>query len=106
MLGADFADNALSIDQERDGVRLSGYAGLPTFNRGNAAHQYLFVNGRPVRDRLLHGALRAAYADFLARDRHPVAALYLDLDAGRWSTSTCIRPRRRCASAIRRWCAG
>ena len=58
----------------------SGYAGLPTFNRGNAAHQYLFVNGRPVRDRLLQGALRAAYADFLARDRHPVAALYLELD--------------------------
>ena len=58
----------------------SGYAGLPTFNRGNAAHQYLFVNGRPVRDRLLQGALRAAYADFLARDRHPAAALYLELD--------------------------
>jgi len=51
------------------------------FNRGNAAHQFLFVNGRPVRDRLLQGALRAAYADFLARDRHPVAALYLELDA-------------------------
>jgi DNA mismatch repair protein MutL len=61
-------------------VRLSGYAGLPTYSRGNSAHQYLFVNGRPVRDRLLQGALRAAYADFLARDRHPTAALYLDLD--------------------------
>ena len=80
ILGADFADNALAIDQTRDQVRLAGYAGLPTFNRGNAAHQYLFVNGRPVRDRLLQGALRAAYADFLARDRHPVAALYLELD--------------------------
>ncbi|MGE5502203.1 MAG: DNA mismatch repair endonuclease MutL, partial [Ignavibacteriales bacterium] len=64
----------------RDGVRLSGFAGLPTYNRGNAAHQYLFVNGRPVRDRLLQGALRAAYADYLARDRHPAAALYLELD--------------------------
>ena len=80
VLGDDFQDNALLIDQAREGVRLSGYAGLPTFSRGNAAHQYLFVNGRPVRDRLLQGALRAAYADFLARDRHPLAALYLDLD--------------------------
>ena len=80
VLGRDFADNALAIDADREGVRLSGYAGLPTYNRGSAAHQYLFVNGRAVRDRLLHGALRAAYADFLARDRHPAAVLYLDLD--------------------------
>ncbi len=80
VLGREFADNALCIDQEREGVRLTGYAGLPTYNRGSAAHQYLFVNGRAVRDRLLHGALRAAYADFLARDRHPAAALYLTLD--------------------------
>jgi len=80
VLGAEFADNALAIDQTRDDVRLLGHAGVPTFNRGNGAHQYLFVNGRPVRDRLLQGALRAAYADFLARDRHPVAALYLELD--------------------------
>jgi DNA mismatch repair protein MutL len=80
VLGAEFRENALLIDQAREGVRLSGYAGLPTYSRGNAAHQYLFVNGRPVRDRLLQGALRAAYADFLARDRHPTAALYLDLD--------------------------
>jgi DNA mismatch repair protein MutL len=80
ILGRDFSDNALLIDHEREGVRLTGYAGLPTYNRGNAAHQYLFVNGRPVRDRLLQGALRGAYADFLARDRHPVAALYVELD--------------------------
>jgi DNA mismatch repair protein MutL len=80
ILGRDFEANALLIDQERDGIRLSGYAGLPTYNRGNAAHQYLFVNNRPVRDRLLQGALRGAYADFLARDRHPAAALYIDLD--------------------------
>jgi DNA mismatch repair protein MutL len=80
IMGREFADNALPIDHEREGVRLSGFAGLPTFNRGNAGHQYLFVNGRPVRDRLLQGALRAAYADFLARDRHPLAALYLELD--------------------------
>jgi len=80
VLGRDFHDNALEIDQTRDGVRLSGFIGLPTYNRGNAAHQYLFVNGRPVRDRLLQGGLRAAYADFLARDRHPTAALYVTLD--------------------------
>jgi DNA mismatch repair protein MutL len=79
VLGADFEANALLLDQVREGVRLSGYAGLPTYSRGNAAHQYLFVNGRPVRDRLLAGALRGAYADFLARDRHPTAALYVDL---------------------------
>jgi DNA mismatch repair protein MutL len=80
VLGREFEDNALLIDQAREGVRLSGYAGLPTYSRGNAAHQYLFVNGRPVRDRLLQGALRAAYADFLSRDRHPTAALFLELD--------------------------
>lgn len=82
VLGRDFHQNALEIDQSREGVRLSGFAGLPTYSRGNAAHQYLFVNGRPVKDRLLAGALRAAYADFLARDRHPVAALYVELEAG------------------------
>jgi DNA mismatch repair protein MutL len=80
VLGRDFADNALALDQTREGVRLTGYAALPTYSRGSAGHQYLFVNGRAVRDRLLQGALRAAYADVLARDRHPVAALYLDLD--------------------------
>ncbi len=80
IMGREFSENAIAIDQERDGVRLSGFAGLPTYNRGNSAHQYLFVNGRPVRDRLLQGALRGAYADFLARDRHPLVALYLELD--------------------------
>ena len=80
ILGAEFEDNALLIDQQRESVALTGYAGLPTYSRGNAGHQYLFVNGRPVRDRLLQGALRAAYADFLARDRHPTAALFVTLD--------------------------
>ncbi len=80
IMGREFSENSLLIEHEREGVRLTGFAGLPTFNRGNSAHQYLFVNGRPVRDRLLHGALRGAYADFLARDRHPLVALYLDLD--------------------------
>ncbi|WP_371398443.1 DNA mismatch repair endonuclease MutL [Fretibacter rubidus] len=79
VLGHDFGDNALSIDTDREGVKLKGFAGLPTLSRGNAQHQYLFVNGRPVRDKLLTGAVRGAYQDFLARDRHPLVALYLDL---------------------------
>ena len=79
VMGRDFAENALPIDAERDGVRLSGYAALPTLNRASAQHQYLFVNGRPVRDRLLMGAVRAAYADHLHRGRHPMAALFVDL---------------------------
>ncbi len=79
VMGRDFAQNALPIDAERDGVRLTGYAALPTLNRASAQHQYLFVNGRPVRDRLLHGAVRAAYADLLHRGRHPMAALFVDL---------------------------
>jgi DNA mismatch repair protein MutL len=73
------ADNGVAIDYERGNARLGGVAGLPTFSRGVADHQYLFVNGRPVRDRLLIGAVRAAYQDLLARDRHPIVALFIDL---------------------------
>ncbi len=79
VLGRDFADNALAIDAAREGVRLTGLAGLPTLNRATARDQYLFVNGRPVRDKLLAGAVRGAYQDFLARDRHPMVALFLHL---------------------------
>jgi len=79
ILGRDFADNALTILAARDSVRLTGLAGLPTLNRATARDQYLFVNGRPVRDKLLVGAVRGAYQDFLARDRHPLVALFLDL---------------------------
>jgi len=79
ILGRDFADNALAIDVRREGVRLSGLAGLPTLNRATSRDQYLFVNGRPVRDKLLAGAVRGAYQDFLARDRHPMVALFVDL---------------------------
>ncbi len=79
VLGSDFAENAMPVDATREGVRISGYAGLPTFSRGMATHQFLFVNGRPVRDKLLVGAVRGAYADVLARDRHPVVALFLDI---------------------------
>ena len=80
IIGAEFLANALVVDARRDGLALGGYAALPTFSRGAAVAQYLFVNGRPVRDKLLVGALRAAYADLLARDRHPVAALLLTCD--------------------------
>ena len=76
------ADNAVPIDLAREAMRLGGVAGLPTFNRGIADHQYLFVNGRPVKDRLLLGAIRGAYAEMLPRDRHAVVALFLDLPTG------------------------
>src|SRR5690606_8774588 len=77
VLGDEFIENAVAVTAEREGVRLYGYAGLPTYSRGTAQHQYMFVNGRPVRDKLFTGAVRGAYADVLARDRHPVVALFL-----------------------------
>ena len=80
IMGRDFGDNAVPVDAGRDGLRLSGFAGLPTFNHATAQKQYLIVNGRPVRDRLLNGAVRGAYRDFLAGDRHPALALFLDID--------------------------
>ncbi|WP_374643614.1 DNA mismatch repair endonuclease MutL [Tabrizicola sp.] len=83
VIGRDFTDNALRIDAERDGLRLQGYAALPTYSRGSSAQQYLFVNGRPVLDRMLYGALRAAYFDVLSRDRHPAAVLNLIADPQR-----------------------
>ena len=79
ILGKDFGANAVPVAAEREGVALYGYIGVPTFNRGNALAQYLFVNGRPVRDRLLSGAVRAAYQDFLASNRHPYVVLFLDV---------------------------
>lgn len=79
LLGADFAANTVAIEAEREDVRLEGYAGLPTWSRGTSQNQYLFVNGRPVRDKLLQGAMRGAYADLLPGDRHAVAVLFLDL---------------------------
>jgi DNA mismatch repair protein MutL len=82
ILGADFAPNCIALDQIRDTVRMSGFAGLPTFHRGTREYQHLFVNGRPVKDKLIVGAVRAAYQDLLARDRHPVVALFLDLPPG------------------------
>jgi DNA mismatch repair protein MutL len=79
LVGRDFIDNAMPIAAEREGVRLTGRAGLPTFHRANSLQQFMFVNGRPLRDPLLSAALRAAYADVLARDRFPVAALFVEL---------------------------
>jgi DNA mismatch repair protein MutL len=79
ILGKEFGDNSLPILAERGEMRLTGFASLPTFSRGTSSEQYLFVNGRPVRDKLLLGAVRAAYQDFLAPQRHPVVALFLDM---------------------------
>ena len=78
LIGRDFTENSFAVDTTRDGVRLFGFASLPTFARGAATQQHLFVNQRPVRDKLLHGALRAAYMDVLPKGRHPVAALFLE----------------------------
>ena len=80
VLSEEFADNALPVDAAREDVELRGFAGLPTYHRGNALQQFFYVNGRPVRDKMLLSALRGGYADVLARDRHPVAVLFLSLD--------------------------
>ena len=80
VMGRDFVDNALAIEASRDGVTLTGLAALPTYSRGAAVAQHVFVNGRPVRDKMLTGALRAGYMDVLAAGRHPAAALYLTCD--------------------------
>ena len=83
VLGADFTGNALRIDVEREGLRMQGYAALPTYSRGSSVQQFVLVNGRPVLDRMLLGALRVAYFDFLSRDRHPAAVLNLICDPER-----------------------
>jgi len=80
VLGAEFAENTVKIDATREALRMTGYAALPTYSRGAAVAQYLFVNGRPVRDKMLTGALRAAYHDLLSRDRHPAAVLFVTCD--------------------------
>ncbi len=81
VMGKEFRDNAIAIDAVREDVRLTGFAALPTFNRSNTLQQFFFVNGRPVRDRQLLGALRAAYSDFQSKHRHPVAVLFVDIDS-------------------------
>jgi DNA mismatch repair protein MutL len=81
-LGAEFVDNALRVDVEREGVRVAGWVVLPTFNKPNALHQFAYVDGRAVRDKLIAGALRAAYMDYLPRDRYGAAVLFIVCDAG------------------------
>jgi DNA mismatch repair protein MutL len=80
ILGREFGDNAVAVDAARERLAIGGHIGLPTFNRATGTEQYLFVNGRPVRDKLLFGAVRAAYADVLPRDRHPVLAVFMAVD--------------------------
>lgn len=80
LIGRDFADNAIKIEAVRETIALSGFAGLPTYNRAAPNTQYLFVNGRPVKDRVLLGALKGAYADYLPKDRHPAVALFITCD--------------------------
>lgn len=80
VLGAEFPENSLTIDAEREGVGLTGQVSIPSFTRANALQQYAYVNGRPVRDKLIAGAIRGAFADVLPRDRHAVTALFLSLD--------------------------
>ncbi len=79
IVGREFSENAIPLDAEREGIAITGFAGLPTFNKGTSASQYIFVNNRPVRDKLFLGAIRAAYQDFLSYDRHPVVALFLNV---------------------------
>jgi DNA mismatch repair protein MutL len=80
VLGRDFRDNAIEIDAEREDARLTGFAGVPTFNRGNSLQQYAFVNGRPVQDKLIMSAIRAAYAETIPQGRYPIAVLSITLD--------------------------
>lgn len=80
IMGKEFYDNSVVVNAERSGVTIFGFAGLPTLNRGNSSKQFLFVNGRPVKDRMLNAVVRAAYQDFLARDRHPLVALFIEIE--------------------------
>ncbi len=80
ILGREFRDNSIPVDALREGVRLTGFVSLPTYHQASAAGQYMFVNQRPVRDKVLVGALRGAYADFMSSDRHPVVALFIECD--------------------------
>ncbi|WP_027168061.1 DNA mismatch repair endonuclease MutL [Mesorhizobium sp. WSM3224] len=80
VMGKDFPDNAIAIDAMRDGVHLAGHVSIPSYTRANALQQYAYVNGRPVRDKLIAGAIRGAFADVLPRDRHAVTVLFLSLD--------------------------
>jgi DNA mismatch repair protein MutL len=82
VIGTEFTENAIKVNAVRDGVFLTGLAGLPSYNRASASHQFAYVNGRPVKDKQIAGAIRAAYMDAMARDRHAVAVLFLELEPG------------------------
>ena len=102
-MGRDFAANALRVDAQREDITLTGYIGLPTLNRRTASHQF-FVNGRPVRDKQLFGAVRGAYMDFLAHDRHPLLALFIDLPPTQVDVN--VHPAKtEVRFASRAWCA-
>jgi len=104
IISPDFSKNSIVIEQNRDDIQLHGYIGLPTFSRGNSAHQYLYVNNRPVREKLLAGAIRAAYGDFLPRDRHPMVVLFLDIPTDEVDVNVHpakLEVRFRDASAVR-----
>ena len=104
IMGRDFLSDALAVEAEREGVRIRGFAGLPTLNRPDSSQQYLFVNGRPVRDRLLIGAVRAAYADLIPRGRSPLLALFVTLPPREVDVN--VHPTRpRSASAMSTACA-
>src|SRR5690606_35272627 len=92
VMGKDFPENSIAIDALREGVRLTGHVSIPSFSRANALQQYAYVNGRPVRDKLIAGAIRGAFADVLPRDRHAVSVLFLTLDPG--TVDVNVRPAK------------
>ena len=94
VMGQEFKNNALAIQSEREGFVLTGFIGLPTMNRRTSSHQFLFIDGRPVRDKLLYGAVRGAYSDFVAYDRHPIVALFLKTPAG--AVDVNVHPAKTC----------
>lgn len=79
ILGKEFAENTIELDAEREGIRLTGFAGIPSYNRSNSLHQFVYINGRPIRDRMMAGAIRGAYEDAIARDRHGIVALFIEV---------------------------
>ena len=102
IMGREFMADALALDGEREGVEVKGFAGLPTLNRGDTFYQFLFVNGRPVRDKLLVGAVRAAYGDTLPKGRHPMLALFSGIGAGAVGRQRASRQNRGAVSRSRR----
>jgi DNA mismatch repair protein MutL len=105
VLGGDFADNALTIRAEKEGLALTGLAGLPTYHKPSTRWQFLFVNGRPVRDRQLISAIRAGYLDVMARDKFPFVCLFIAIDPTAWMSMS-TPPRPRFGFAIPALCAG